>query len=81
MLASTSGAPAFLRPLLLPPLWRRHSCQEHPWETRRSSVTHTLPLERLEELYIHALASHDEHRTPARGQQRSTMPRAQLSVL
>ncbi|XP_033936570.1 3',5'-cyclic-AMP phosphodiesterase 4C-like isoform X2 [Pseudochaenichthys georgianus] len=52
----------FSGPLLLPPLWRRHSCQEHPWETRRSSVTHTLPLERLEELYIQALASHDEHR-------------------
>ncbi|XP_010771115.1 cAMP-specific 3',5'-cyclic phosphodiesterase 4D-like isoform X1 [Notothenia coriiceps] len=52
----------FSGPLLLPPLWRRHSCQEHPWETRRSSVTHTLPLERLEELYTQALASHDEHR-------------------
>ncbi|XP_034003131.1 cAMP-specific 3',5'-cyclic phosphodiesterase 4C-like isoform X1 [Trematomus bernacchii] len=52
----------FSGPLLLPPLWRRHSCQEHPWETRRSSVTHTLPLERLEEMYIQALASHDEHR-------------------
>ncbi|XP_063747248.1 3',5'-cyclic-AMP phosphodiesterase 4D-like isoform X5 [Eleginops maclovinus] len=52
----------FSGPLLLPPLWRRHSCQEHPWETRRSSMTHTLPLDRLEELYSQALASHDENR-------------------
>ncbi|KAI3368213.1 hypothetical protein L3Q82_007940 [Scortum barcoo] len=53
----------FSGPLLLPPLWRRHSCQDHPGRTRRTSGVHGLPLDRLEELYSQALASHDEHRT------------------
>ncbi|XP_040039396.1 3',5'-cyclic-AMP phosphodiesterase 4C isoform X2 [Gasterosteus aculeatus] len=47
-------------PLMLPPLWRRHSCQEHPHDNRRLSATLGLPLERLEVLYRRALASHDE---------------------
>ncbi|XP_057696269.1 cAMP-specific 3',5'-cyclic phosphodiesterase 4D-like isoform X7 [Corythoichthys intestinalis] len=49
-------------PLLLPPLRRRHSCQDHHSETHRFSTTHGLPLHRLEALYCRALASHDEHR-------------------
>ncbi|XP_045905233.1 cAMP-specific 3',5'-cyclic phosphodiesterase 4D-like isoform X3 [Micropterus dolomieu] len=52
----------FSGPLLLPPLWRRHSCQEHPCDTRRLSAAQGLPLDRLEVLYSRALASHDEHR-------------------
>ncbi|XP_075878807.1 3',5'-cyclic-AMP phosphodiesterase 4C isoform X3 [Nelusetta ayraudi] len=48
--------------LLLPPLRRRHSCQEHQWESRHASGAHALPVERLEELYSQALASRDEHR-------------------
>ncbi|XP_029987248.1 cAMP-specific 3',5'-cyclic phosphodiesterase 4D-like isoform X2 [Sphaeramia orbicularis] len=52
----------FSGPLLLPPLWRRHSCQERPCDARRPSATHNLPLDRLEVLYRRALASHDEHR-------------------
>ncbi|XP_026178812.1 cAMP-specific 3',5'-cyclic phosphodiesterase 4D isoform X7 [Mastacembelus armatus] len=52
----------FSGPLLLPPLWRRHSCQEHPCHTRRSSAAHGLPqLDQLEVLYNRAFASHDEH--------------------
>ncbi|TDH08701.1 hypothetical protein EPR50_G00100700 [Perca flavescens] len=51
----------FSGPLLLPPLWRRHSCQERPCDSRRPSITHGLPLDRLEVLYRQALASHDEH--------------------
>ncbi|XP_054458940.1 cAMP-specific 3',5'-cyclic phosphodiesterase 4D-like [Anoplopoma fimbria] len=50
----------FSGPLLLPPLWRRHSCQEHPCDNRRPSATLGLPLDRLEVLYRRALASHDE---------------------
>ncbi|XP_034737096.1 cAMP-specific 3',5'-cyclic phosphodiesterase 4D-like isoform X4 [Etheostoma cragini] len=50
----------FSGPLLLPPLWRRHSCQEHPCDRRRTSITPSLPLDRLEVLYRRALASHDE---------------------
>lgn len=53
----------FSGPLLLPPLWRRHSCQERPYDARRPSAVNGLPLERLEELYSQALASHDEHRS------------------
>lgn len=49
--------------LMLPPLWRRHSCQDHPCDNRRSSAAHALPLDRLEVLYSRALASHDEHRS------------------
>ncbi|XP_049588372.1 3',5'-cyclic-AMP phosphodiesterase 4C isoform X2 [Syngnathus scovelli] len=49
-------------PLLLPPLRRRHSCQDHHSDTRRFSAAHGLPLHRLEVLYCRALASHDEHR-------------------
>ncbi|XP_051231965.1 cAMP-specific 3',5'-cyclic phosphodiesterase 4D isoform X3 [Dicentrarchus labrax] len=52
----------FSGPLLLPPLWRRHSCQDRPLDTRRASAVHALPLDRLEVLYSRALASHDEHR-------------------
>ncbi|XP_047198770.1 cAMP-specific 3',5'-cyclic phosphodiesterase 4D isoform X5 [Hippoglossus stenolepis] len=52
----------FSGPLLLPPLHRRHSSQEHPCDTRRLSAAHVLPLERLEVLYSRALASRDEHR-------------------
>nr|XP_020467710.1 cAMP-specific 3',5'-cyclic phosphodiesterase 4C isoform X1 [Monopterus albus]XP_020467711.1 cAMP-specific 3',5'-cyclic phosphodiesterase 4C isoform X1 [Monopterus albus] len=52
----------FSGPLLLPPLWRRHSCQERPCDVRRLSAVHGLPLEQLEVLYSRALASHDEHR-------------------
>ncbi|XP_060889911.1 cAMP-specific 3',5'-cyclic phosphodiesterase 4D isoform X2 [Labrus mixtus] len=48
--------------LLLPPLSRRHSCQEHQHDTYRASTLHGLPLDRLEVLYRRALASHDEHR-------------------
>ncbi|XP_034563034.1 cAMP-specific 3',5'-cyclic phosphodiesterase 4D-like isoform X2 [Notolabrus celidotus] len=48
--------------LMLPPLRRRHSCQEHPLDTRRPSAVHGVPLDRLEVLYSRALASHDEHR-------------------
>lgn len=54
----------FSGPLLLPPLWRRHSCQERPYETRRPGLSvHNLPLARLEVLYSEALASLDEHRS------------------
>ncbi|XP_061831914.1 3',5'-cyclic-AMP phosphodiesterase 4C-like isoform X3 [Nerophis lumbriciformis] len=49
-------------PLHLPPLRRRHSCQEHPSDSRRFSASYGLPLHRLEALYRRALASHDEHR-------------------
>uniref|UniRef100_A0A3P8QXF6 Phosphodiesterase n=1 Tax=Astatotilapia calliptera TaxID=8154 RepID=A0A3P8QXF6_ASTCA len=52
----------FSGPLLLPPLWRRHSHQDHSFDTRRTSQGHMLPLARLEELYSLALATHDEHR-------------------
>ncbi|XP_053285945.1 cAMP-specific 3',5'-cyclic phosphodiesterase 4D isoform X2 [Pleuronectes platessa] len=52
----------FSGPLQLPPLHRRHSSQEHSYDTRRLSAAHGLPLERLEVLYSRALASHDEHR-------------------
>ncbi|XP_061636613.1 cAMP-specific 3',5'-cyclic phosphodiesterase 4D-like isoform X3 [Phyllopteryx taeniolatus] len=48
--------------LLLPPLRRRHSCQDHHSDTRRFSATHGLPLHRLEALYCQALANHDENR-------------------
>uniref|UniRef100_A0A3Q4ICB7 Phosphodiesterase n=1 Tax=Neolamprologus brichardi TaxID=32507 RepID=A0A3Q4ICB7_NEOBR len=41
----------FSGPLLLPPLWRRHSHQDHSIDTRRTSPGHMLPLARLEELY------------------------------
>ncbi|KAF0041963.1 hypothetical protein F2P81_005495 [Scophthalmus maximus] len=34
--------------MMLPPLWRRHSCQEHPYDGRRLSTAHGLPLEQLE---------------------------------
>ncbi|KAG7513843.1 hypothetical protein JOB18_018084 [Solea senegalensis] len=47
----------FSGPLLLPPLRRRHSCQEHT----RLSTAHGVPLDQLEVLYRRALASHDEH--------------------
>ncbi|XP_061153257.1 cAMP-specific 3',5'-cyclic phosphodiesterase 4D isoform X3 [Syngnathus typhle] len=50
-------------PLLLPPLRRRHSCQDHHSDSRRFSAAHGLPLHRLEVLYCRALASHDEHRS------------------
>lgn len=53
----------FSGPLLLPPLWRRHSCQEHPCESRLVFAAHALPLDRLEVLYSRALASRDEHRS------------------
>ncbi|CAB1421888.1 unnamed protein product [Pleuronectes platessa] len=53
----------FSGPLQLPPLHRRHSSQEHSYDTRRLSAAHGLPLERLEVLYSRALASHDEHRS------------------
>ncbi|KAM6938658.1 3',5'-cyclic-AMP phosphodiesterase 4C-like isoform 1-T1 [Lycodopsis pacificus] len=46
----------FSGPLQLPPLWRRHSCQEHPYDHRRPSATLGLPLDRLEVLYRRALA-------------------------
>ncbi|XP_019730871.1 cAMP-specific 3',5'-cyclic phosphodiesterase 4D isoform X1 [Hippocampus comes] len=49
-------------PLLLPPLRRRHSCQDHHSDTRHFSAAHGLPLHRLEALYCRALTSHDEHR-------------------
>ncbi|CAK6972170.1 cAMP-specific 3'%2C5'-cyclic phosphodiesterase 4D-like isoform X3 [Scomber scombrus] len=49
-------------PLLLPPLSRRHSCQDRPFDGRRLSTTNGLPLDRLEILYSRALASHDESR-------------------
>lgn len=49
--------------VVLPPLWRRHSCQEHPNNMRRTSALHGLPLQQLEVLYSQALASHDEHRS------------------
>ncbi|XP_077463858.1 3',5'-cyclic-AMP phosphodiesterase 4C-like isoform X1 [Stigmatopora argus] len=49
-------------PLLLPPLRRRHSCQDHHSETHRFSTPYGLSLHRLEALYCRALASHDEHR-------------------
>ncbi|XP_030582844.1 cAMP-specific 3',5'-cyclic phosphodiesterase 4D isoform X2 [Archocentrus centrarchus] len=52
----------FSGPLLLPPLWRRHSHQDHSYEQRRPSAVHSLPLARLEELYSQALANHDDHR-------------------
>ncbi|XP_041791683.1 cAMP-specific 3',5'-cyclic phosphodiesterase 4D isoform X2 [Chelmon rostratus] len=52
----------FSGPLLLPPLWRRHSCQEHSCDARWASAAHSLPLDRLEELYSRALANRDEHR-------------------
>eukprot|EP00064_Thunnus_orientalis_P005244 superscaffoldBa00000503_g5258 len=52
-------------PLMLPPLWRRHSCQERPCDARRSSAANGLPLARLEVLYSRALASHDEQREGA----------------
>ncbi|KAM7388034.1 hypothetical protein PAMP_024235 [Pampus punctatissimus] len=52
----------FSGPLLLPPLWRRDSCQERPYDARRLSAANCLPLDRLEELYSQALASHDENR-------------------
>ncbi|XP_074490809.1 3',5'-cyclic-AMP phosphodiesterase 4C isoform X5 [Sebastes fasciatus] len=51
----------FSGPLLLPPLWRRNSCQEPPNDNRRLSAAHGLPLDQLEMLYRRALASHDEH--------------------
>ncbi|GLD49876.1 cAMP-specific 3',5'-cyclic phosphodiesterase 4D-like isoform X1 [Lates japonicus] len=61
----------FSGPLLLPPLWRRHSCQDHPHDTRRvTAAAHGLPLDRLEVLYSRALASHDEHRVRSRWTQR-----------
>ncbi|KAM4740079.1 3',5'-cyclic-AMP phosphodiesterase 4C isoform 2-T2 [Anableps anableps] len=53
----------FSGPLLLPPLWRRHSCQDqHPRDVRRPSGVNVIPLERLQEIYSQALASHDEYR-------------------
>lgn len=48
--------------VVLPPLSRRHSSQDHPYDARRSAV-HGLPLDRLEVLYSRALAIHDEHRS------------------
>ncbi|TKS74354.1 cAMP-specific 3',5'-cyclic phosphodiesterase 4D [Collichthys lucidus] len=48
--------------LVLPPLWRRHSCQDPTLDTRRASTAQALALDRLEVLYSRALASHDEHR-------------------
>ncbi|XP_056270084.1 cAMP-specific 3',5'-cyclic phosphodiesterase 4C isoform X2 [Pseudoliparis swirei] len=58
-LEGPAGRPAVRRrfsgPLLLPPLWRRHSSQERPHD-------HRLPaLERLEVLFKRAVASHGEH--------------------
>lgn len=50
-------------PLLLPPIWRRHSCQENPNDTWRGSGANTLPLGQLEALYSRALASRDENRS------------------
>lgn len=48
--------------LLLPPLRRRHSCQEHQWESRQVPAAHAVhALDRLEGLYRQALASRDEH--------------------
>ncbi|XP_020511169.2 3',5'-cyclic-AMP phosphodiesterase 4C isoform X1 [Labrus bergylta] len=47
--------------LLLPPLSRRHSSQEHRHDTCRASTLPGLPLDRLEVLYRRAVASHDEH--------------------
>ncbi|XP_008330383.1 cAMP-specific 3',5'-cyclic phosphodiesterase 4D isoform X2 [Cynoglossus semilaevis] len=41
----------FSGPLVLPPLWRRHSCHEH-----------ALTLDQLEVLYHRAVTSHDAHR-------------------
>ncbi|XP_061594565.1 cAMP-specific 3',5'-cyclic phosphodiesterase 4D isoform X3 [Cololabis saira] len=52
----------FSGPVLLPPLWRRHSSQDGRYDSRRHSVVPGLPLDRLEVLYRQALASHDEHR-------------------
>ncbi|MEQ2294405.1 hypothetical protein AMECASPLE_003567 [Ameca splendens] len=46
-------------PLLLPPLWRRHSCQD---QHQRQSAVNGIPLDRLQEIYSQALASHDELR-------------------
>ncbi|XP_068599841.1 3',5'-cyclic-AMP phosphodiesterase 4C-like [Brachionichthys hirsutus] len=48
--------------LLLPPLWRRHSYQEHPFYYRRASAALALPLDNLEVLYNQALVSRDENR-------------------
>ncbi|KAG8003129.1 cAMP-specific 3', partial [Nibea albiflora] len=53
--------------LMLPPLWRRHSCQDPTLDTRRASTAQALPLDRLEVLYSRALASHDEHRREGAG--------------
>ncbi|MED6239234.1 hypothetical protein ATANTOWER_003799 [Ataeniobius toweri] len=49
----------FSGPLLLPPLWRRHSCQD---QHQRLSAVNGIPLDRLQEIYSQALASHDELR-------------------
>ncbi|XP_068175931.1 3',5'-cyclic-AMP phosphodiesterase 4C-like isoform X2 [Antennarius striatus] len=48
--------------LLLPPLWRRHSYQDHPFSHRRASAVLALPLDQLEVLYKQALVNHDENR-------------------
>lgn len=53
----------FSGPLLLPPLRRRHSCQDHNSDPRLFSAAYGLPLHRLEALYCRALTTHDEHRS------------------
>ncbi|XP_029356509.1 cAMP-specific 3',5'-cyclic phosphodiesterase 4C-like isoform X2 [Echeneis naucrates] len=50
----------FSGPLLLPPLWRRHSCQERPSDAWRPATAHGLPLDRLEVLYSRALERQQE---------------------
>ncbi|KAM9384986.1 3',5'-cyclic-AMP phosphodiesterase 4C-like isoform 2-T3 [Pholidichthys leucotaenia] len=52
----------FSGPILLPPLWRRHSSQDPSRDARRPSGMHGLPLDRLEVLYNRALAGRDENR-------------------
>ncbi|MEQ2164578.1 hypothetical protein GOODEAATRI_008039 [Goodea atripinnis] len=51
-------------PLLLPPLWRRHSCQD---QHQRQYGVNGIPLDRLQEIYSQALASHDELRGQGAG--------------
>lgn len=63
----------FSGPVVLPPLWRRHSCQENQYDGRRMSALPGLPLHRLEELYSQALASHDEHRSVTYKVQRASV--------
>ncbi|XP_024134275.1 cAMP-specific 3',5'-cyclic phosphodiesterase 4D isoform X2 [Oryzias melastigma] len=48
--------------VMLPPLSRRDSCQDHSLDNRRPSAVNGLPLDRLEVLYKRALAGHDDYR-------------------